>query len=183
MSDEILGVKINNLDRAEILEKIEDFLNEPRFHQIATVNPEFILEAQKNQDFRDVLNDSDINIADGFGISCAFLRNFKNLKCRMAGADLLMKILEIAENRGLGVFLACRKDGLTSFDDKGSRLVGDGQSRFDRAWRWQRLDFYDVLIVDWAIHTLSFPMEGDEWRSGDKKPPNVANCGEKVHSR
>ena len=114
---EILGVNINNLSRDQILERIEFFLSEPKFHQIATVNPEFILEAQKNSSFRNILNSCDLNIADGFGIKLAFWRFGQKLKCRLAGADLLMEILKIAQEKKLPVFLAINKDGLSSFEE------------------------------------------------------------------
>ena len=114
---DILGVKIDNLSKKEILEKIEYFLNEPKFHQIATVNPEFILEAQKNEQFKNILNSCDLNIADGIGIWFAFLRFGKYLKSRITGADLMLEILKMANDRRLGIFLACRKDGLSSFEE------------------------------------------------------------------
>ncbi|MFZ5982628.1 MAG: WecB/TagA/CpsF family glycosyltransferase [Patescibacteria group bacterium] len=120
----ILGVRIDNLRNKEILRKIEEFLGESKFHQIATVNPEFILEAQKNQEFCAILNDCDLNVADGFGVRCAFWRNFWHLKYRMAGADLLLEILKIAEKKGRSVFLACRKDGLTSFEEAKENILG-----------------------------------------------------------
>lgn len=114
---DILGVQIDNLSKKEILEKIESFLDEPKFHQIATINPEFILEAQKNKKFKTILNNCDLNVADGMGIWFAFLRFGKYLKSRITGADLTLEILQQANNRGLNVFLACRKDGLSSFEE------------------------------------------------------------------
>jgi len=121
---QILGIRIDNLTKKEILEKIEFFLNEPksclpagRFHQIATINPEFILEAKKNKEFRKVLSVCDLNVADGSGIFFAFLRFGKKLKCRFAGVDLMDEILKIAEGRGLTVFLAINKYGLSSFEE------------------------------------------------------------------
>jgi len=130
----ILGVKIDNLSGEEILERIEAFLAEPKFHQIATINPELVLAAQKNVNFRDILNKCDLCVADGFGIACAFRKKLDCLKCRMTGVDLAEKILEIAEGRGLGVFLACRKDGLSNYEEvkkallkKYPRLKIDGQ--------------------------------------------------------
>ncbi len=114
---EILGIKIDNLEREEILSKIESFLDEPKFHQIATINPEFVLEAQKNEQFKKILNECDLNVADGYGLNLAFWLRGKKLKSRFPGADLLPEILRIAENRGLVVFLACRKDGLSSFSE------------------------------------------------------------------
>jgi N-acetylglucosaminyldiphosphoundecaprenol N-acetyl-beta-D-mannosaminyltransferase len=114
---DILGVKIDNLSREETLEKISGFLTDGKFHQIATVGPEFILEAQKNEEYKNILNNCNLNVADGFGIKCAFWRYGKKLKSRFAGVDLMQEILKIAEDRGLGVFLACRKDGLSNFQE------------------------------------------------------------------
>ncbi len=113
----ILGVRIDNLEKREILEKIEYFLGEDKFHQIATINPEFILEAQNNLKFKNILNGCALNIADGFGIKCAFWRFGKHLKTRMAGADLLQEILKIAEQKKLKIFLAINKNGLSKFEE------------------------------------------------------------------
>ncbi len=113
----ILGVRVDNLEKQEIIEKIESFLDEDKFHQIATINPEFILEAQNNLCFRTVLNKCALNVADGFGIRCAFWRFGKQLKVRMAGVDLLQKILKIAERKKLKIFLAINKNGLSKFEE------------------------------------------------------------------
>jgi len=52
----ILGVRIDNLTFADALARVEQFLDEPGLHQIATVNPEFVVLAQTNDEFRRVLN-------------------------------------------------------------------------------------------------------------------------------
>lgn len=114
---DILGVKIDNLSREEIFEKIENFLREEKFHQIATINPEFILEAQKNEEFRNILNNCNLNIADGFGLKFAFWRWGEKLKSRVAGVDLMLEILKIANKRGLGVFLVANKNGLSNWEE------------------------------------------------------------------
>lgn len=113
----ILGIRIDNLSKKEILEKIEFFLDEARFHHIATVNPEFILEAQRDKKFKDILSGADLNIADGAGIWFAFLRNFKFLRARMAGADLMFEILKIAEKNNLSIFLASYKGALSGWKE------------------------------------------------------------------
>lgn len=114
----ILGVKIDNLSRKEILEKIEGFLREDKFHQIATINPEFILHAQKDKKFKNILNSCDLNIADGIGIKFAFWRlGLQKLKTKIAGVDLMKEILRIANNRGLGVYLITNKDGLSNWKE------------------------------------------------------------------
>lgn len=113
----ILGVKIDNLSREEILEKIEGFLQGNDFHQIATINPEFILKAQEDGEFKKILNNCDLNITDGFGIKLAFLRVGKKLKTRIAGVDLMEEILKIANDRGLEIFLVADKNGLSTYEE------------------------------------------------------------------
>jgi len=120
---EVLNVKIDNLSKKEILNQIELFLAEPRFHRIVTINPEFILEAQKNPEFRDVLNASDLNVADGVGIWFAFLRFGRILKTRLAGADLMLEILRLAQEKNLKIFLAANKNGLSTWQETRTAIL------------------------------------------------------------
>lgn len=113
----ILNIRVDNLSKKEILEKVGFFLSDNKFHQIATINPEFILEAQKNGEFRNILNNCDLNVADGVGLKFAFWRNGEKLKERIAGADLMLDILKIANDRGLGVFLVANKNGLSTWEE------------------------------------------------------------------
>ncbi len=115
--DKILDVKIDNLTRAEIQQKVASFLMEDNFHQIATINPEFILAAQKNSEFKNILNSCNLNIADGFGIKLAFWRYGKILQYRMAGIDLMLEILQLANAKKLSIFLAAKNGGLSSWEE------------------------------------------------------------------
>ncbi len=119
---EILGVRVDNLTKKEIVEKIESFLDEPKFHQICTVNAEFVLEAQKNELFKNILSQADLNVADSISMSYAFLRYGKWLKCRFAGADLMHAILKIANKKKLGVFLAANRNGLSTWEETAAAL-------------------------------------------------------------
>lgn len=68
----ILNVPIDDLSEREILKKIAQFVRfkKPR-RQIATVNPEFLVAARANTQFRLILQKSDLNIPDGFGLRLA----------------------------------------------------------------------------------------------------------------
>ncbi|MEI6288460.1 MAG: WecB/TagA/CpsF family glycosyltransferase [bacterium] len=92
MKIEILGVKINIIDFEEAIKKIEEFLLSDSSHQVATINPEFVLSAQKNNDFKTILNNADLATCDGAGLSWA--GNF--LYCakmpRVTGVDLTEKL-------------------------------------------------------------------------------------------
>jgi len=113
----LLDVRINNLSEKEIFKKVKYFLTGEKFCQIATINPEFILLAQKDKSFKKVLNDSDLNIADGFGIKLAFWKSGKNLESRIAGIDLMLEILKIASQNKYSVFLAAEKNGLSRWKE------------------------------------------------------------------
>ncbi len=114
---DILGVKIDNLSKKEISEKVGFFLEKEKFHQIVTVNPEFILEAQKDNEFKDILNGADLNVADGAGIRFAFLRHCKLLKARIAGIDLMQEVLSLAKGDNLSVFIASYTGALSSWKE------------------------------------------------------------------
>ncbi len=113
---DILGVPIDALTRTEMLARVENFLEEPRFHRIATVNPEFLLLAEKDAVFRTALMAADLRIADGFGIVLAGLFHGQYIR-RFPGADLMEEILCIAEKKNQSVSLAIRKDGLSSYEE------------------------------------------------------------------
>lgn len=87
----------------ETLEKIQGFFNDGRQHYIVTVNPEFVVLAQKDEEFRKILNSSDLAIADGVGIIWASRRLKQPLKERVTGTDLINQLRVKSEK--LKVFL------------------------------------------------------------------------------
>ena len=68
----ILDIKINIISRQEVLDKIKNLFFKPSLgEQLVTTNPEFILEAQKNNEFKNIINNSCLSVADGYGIRLA----------------------------------------------------------------------------------------------------------------
>lgn len=134
MQIEILGVPVSVDGRGRVLEKVGSYLREARFHRIATVNPEFLVLACQNNLFRENLRAADLRIADGFGMVLAGLLQGEEVP-RFPGVDLLHDILSLAEKDGYPVFLAIRKDGLSSYEEirqallkKYPRLIIQGES-------------------------------------------------------
>lgn len=143
---DILGISIDTLSRTEILDRISGFLDDSAYHRIATVNPEFILLAEKDMAFRQSLLDADLRIADGVGIILALAASrilgqvglfssststyegegregFLKRLTRFPGADLMEEILKIANERHLSVYLAVRADGLSSYEEVKAAIV------------------------------------------------------------
>lgn len=100
----ILGINISALAKKEILEKTGQFLEDGRQHQIATVNPEFLLAAQTDEEFFHILNTADLAIPDGAGIIFAALMMGENLE-RIAGVDFIFDICALAQKLKKSVYL------------------------------------------------------------------------------
>ncbi len=88
----ILGVRIDNVSMAEAFDKIRDFLGDGRQRYVVTPNPEFLVLARKDGEFRDILNQADLSVADGFGLILASRFLGKPLKERVAGVDLIQNL-------------------------------------------------------------------------------------------
>ncbi len=110
MKINVLGVNIDNLNKKEILNKINLFLQDDKQHYITTPNPEFLVDAQKDEEFFYILNKADLSVPDGVGISFALILLGNLLKYRIPGSDLIWEISKIAQNRGESIYLIGGKD-------------------------------------------------------------------------
>jgi len=93
----ILGIKVSQSNRGEVLDQIREYLSGHGAHQISTVNPEFILVAQKDERLFNILNQVDLAIPDGIGLKFAAWLHGRNV-VRYAGSDLMQEILSMAES-------------------------------------------------------------------------------------
>jgi len=146
----ILNVKIDNLSLVAVLEKIGQFFQSGQ-HQIATVNPEFIMAAQRDDEFRNILNKCDLNVADGFGLVLASRRQGQKLVQRITGADLIWEICRIAGKQGKSVyFLGAERRGAAEATAakikqkiSGLKIVGA-----ENGFRHRHRYFDDAKLVD-----------------------------------
>src|SRR3990167_11538430 len=103
MKISILDVKIDNLKFPQVMQKITLFLNEKKLHQIVTVNAEFIMAAQKDEEFKKVLNSADLAIPDGSGPQYAAWFLGQKIGERIPGVDLTWKIAKMASEKGYSI--------------------------------------------------------------------------------
>lgn len=67
----ILGVRVNSTTLDKVLRQVQaNVLKNKKFY-ITTPNPEHVMLAQTDEQFKDILNSSDISISDGIGLICA----------------------------------------------------------------------------------------------------------------
>ena len=101
----ILGIPVHAVTMADTLVLVEGYMAEPRLHQIATVNPEFIMAAQSDAEFRRVLLAADLCLPDGIGLLYAARRSGRRLPERVPGSELVYRLAERAAARGWPLFL------------------------------------------------------------------------------
>ncbi len=77
----VLGVPFDRLSMSEVLNRMESSCLKGEQLMMITPNPEMCLAAQNNSDFLNLLQHSELNIADGFGILWAdrFLQGKKSI--------------------------------------------------------------------------------------------------------
>lgn len=71
MNRYILGIKVDLTTFDKALATVSKFITEPRFHLVTTVNAEFILTAQEDSEFKEILNSADLSLPDGVGVLMA----------------------------------------------------------------------------------------------------------------
>jgi N-acetylglucosaminyldiphosphoundecaprenol N-acetyl-beta-D-mannosaminyltransferase len=101
----ILGVRVDALTYTELLAHIAAFIAARTPHQIATVNPEFVMEARRNPTFAAVLGQTDLCMADGVGLLWAARQMGQPLPERVTGSDSVPLIAQHAAERGWAIFL------------------------------------------------------------------------------
>ncbi len=101
---QLLGVRIDSFSRSVLEEKITKALNGTELINIATVNPEFLLEATKNNTFFTYLQNTTLNICDGFGISFLSKIFYKKKIIRITGVEVAEILCKIAAKTNKSVF-------------------------------------------------------------------------------
>ncbi|PIS14758.1 hypothetical protein COT64_00935 [Candidatus Shapirobacteria bacterium CG09_land_8_20_14_0_10_39_12] len=103
----ILGVSLNSTSRQRVLEEIVNFeANQARLPAgrqsllVFTPNPEFLVEADKDENFKEILNKGDINLPDGVGIILAGKLLATPIRERVSGADVVGDLLAYGNCRG-----------------------------------------------------------------------------------
>lgn len=109
----ILGVPLDVLSESELKQQLISILLYRRQRQIVTPNPEFLLLAQRHQEFLSVLREAHLSIPDGFGLKIAAWIKRSNLQ-RFPGSNVVKGLLKFASRKGLKIAIINRRDGLSS---------------------------------------------------------------------
>ena len=98
-------MRVDNVNYEQAFSIIEGFIESGRPHQVVTVNPEFIVAAQSDAEFRHVLNASSLALPDGVGLLWAARFLGCPLQERVTGTDTMQRLAALAARKDYGLFL------------------------------------------------------------------------------
>ena len=109
----ILGIKVHALTTDLTLALIKEFIASGRPHQLVTVNPEFVIEAQHDAEFQRILNAAALALPDGIGLLMAarFLGT-TSLPERVPGSDLVVRLAELSHQKGYRLYFLGAREGV-----------------------------------------------------------------------
>lgn len=152
----IFNISLFGRGMSEVLKMVECWIkSEAKGKWIATVNPEFVMKATENDDFRSLLKETDLNVVDGVGLLWArevenrfrkYDLRFMNKTLKMltglkvggeivagkhrqglvSGADLMPELCKLASEKGYKVFF------LGGFGDRAKRTAEYFEQRFKK---------------------------------------------------
>jgi N-acetylglucosaminyldiphosphoundecaprenol N-acetyl-beta-D-mannosaminyltransferase len=109
---DILGIKVDRVDRQQALDAITVYLEGDDCRQIVTLNPEYVILAEKQPELRRIINSCDLCIPDGMGIVWASRLLGEPLEGRVTGTGILPEISRICAERDNSIFLLGGEPGV-----------------------------------------------------------------------
>jgi N-acetylglucosaminyldiphosphoundecaprenol N-acetyl-beta-D-mannosaminyltransferase len=103
-SNNILVLKISNGTSSQFVQKIVSFSVIGFSTYICIANVHMCIEAKRDKKFTEIVNNADLVAPDGMPLVWALKLLYGIKQDRVAGMDLLPKLLEVAERKDLKVF-------------------------------------------------------------------------------
>jgi len=90
----ILDVFFDVTTQVKVLDALEEFLSSSKNHLVFTPNPEGVMQAKRNPEFKEALNNADLSLADGTGIVVASKLWKNKLPERVRGVDTIFALFQ-----------------------------------------------------------------------------------------
>src|SRR5258708_11539817 len=115
----VLGVRVDRVSQQQALNSIEQMIIQHKSspsplpcQQIITVNPEFVMTAQRVQEFRIAINSAALVVADGTGVVWATRYLGRPAPERLTGTDLLPVLAQRCAASGYRLYLLGAAPGI-----------------------------------------------------------------------
>jgi len=105
-TNRVLSIYIKRQTKKDILENISKFLRVRNgILHIASINPEILIQALRDDEYKKIIEKSQIHIIDGIGVVMAAKILGINVGARITGVDLTSELFSYANNGSLRVLL------------------------------------------------------------------------------
>lgn len=101
---DFLGLKLDNLDLDESVQRIEDFIQERRPRQVFTPNAALTVWSHQDPYLKDVYSRTDLLTADGIGVFMGSRILGRPVKANVPAVSMFFKFLPIAQKKGYRMY-------------------------------------------------------------------------------
>lgn len=179
---DIFGVKVDNLTIEELKEDIIDFATSEVPKTIMYANANSINIAQKNREYKNIINTADIVYPDGQGVVWAS-RVFGNyLKERMTAADFFYQLCRKIAKKEIKLYLLGSQPGITEEVKKRLaqtfpllNIVGTYHGYFDKEEEEGIIDTINNCRPNILLVGMGTPKQ-EEWIYYNRYRLNVSLC-------
>lgn len=174
----ILGVRIDKVDREEAYKRFLSLIKRDRVSVIFTPNTEIVMMAQHDEVLKEALYDADLVVPDGVGLVYASRIHNLGLTERVAGIELMERMLKFCNATKLSIYLFGAKEDVCKLAvDKIKELYGNIDVKgyhsgyFDGAEESRIIDEINELKPDILFVALGAPKQ-EKWITTHKKTLN-----------
>lgn len=107
----VLGVNFDNVNMTEAVDRCKKFIKGDKGNLVVTPNPEIVMRAKEDEEFKKIINEAELVIPDGIGIIKAGNILGTPLKERVAGYDLICNLLEEGKDGSISFYFWGSKPG------------------------------------------------------------------------
>lgn len=103
----ILGVPIDNISKSEAGEITEELIktSNKSCRMVFAPNVEFIMTAQKDKEFLEILKNSSLSTPDSIGVMLGAKMQKKEFKERIPGQSYFREIIKLSNEKGYSIYL------------------------------------------------------------------------------
>lgn len=167
----VLNVLIDSVNMKQALKIIEDFIAERKPCLVATANAEMVMMAQRDTELAKALQDAALVVPDGAGVVWAARYQGYEMPERVAGYDLVQRLLSESAIKGYNVFLFGGAPGIAERAGRimkskcpGLRIVGICDGFFSEADEDEIIEKIKSSQADILLVALGVPKQ-EKWLS------------------
>jgi len=166
----ILGIDFINKSFNEVVELQAKAVKGGKKSFVVTANPEIVMYAKEQPDYKEIVQSADMVVPDGIGIVIASKILNHPIQERVAGFDLMMRLLELGNENKWGIYLlggkkATNEKAVANISSKFPQLkiVGSHHGFFD--WKMDGItEEIKAANPDIVFVALGFPKQ-EQWIS------------------